>query len=409
MTALSNDLIQKVDCYTDNNHETFSELGNRFFEKFGYDKKNNRISTQVRNLQQITCSATRFADIEDFVKNQMGKEDKNKLQWRNLGDDVLKELKALRDTSQELASDDSTDQSKQMALRLRLARGWVRAVVSQYVYRVACDQSDKLIQKVDSYIDNNHNTFSELGDHFFEVFSYDKEKNTIRAQIRNLQQITCSATRFADIEDFVKNQMGKEKKEEPRWRRLGDDVLAALGELRNKSQQLDTDPANQMALRLRLARGWVRAVVSQYVYRVACDQSDKLIQKVDSYIDNNHNTFSELGDHFFEVFSYDKEKNTIRAQIRNLQQITCSATRFADIEDFVKNQMGKEKKEEPRWRRLGDDVLAALGELRNKSQQLDTDPANQMALRLRLARGWVRAVVSQYVYRVACDQMEGTS
>ena len=137
--------------------------------------------------------------------------------------------------------------------------------------------------------------------------------------------------------------------------------------------------------------------------------SNELIQKVDSYIDNNHKTFSKLGNRFFEVFSYDKEKNTIRAQIRNLQQITCSATRFADIEDFVKNQMGKEKKEEPKWRKLGDDVLTTLEELRNKSEQLDTDPANQMALRLRLARGWVRAVVSQYLYRVARDQMEGTS
>ena len=77
----------------------------------------------------------------------MGKEDQNRSQWRQLGDNVLTGLKALRDTSQELAPDDSEEQSglseagmKQMALRLRLARGWVRAVVSQYLYRVACDQ-----------------------------------------------------------------------------------------------------------------------------------------------------------------------------------------------------------------------------------------------------------------------------
>ena len=147
MTALSNELIQKVDSYIDNKRDTFSELGDCFFEVFSYDKTNNRINTQIRNLQQITCSATRFADIEDFVKNQMGKEDKNRPQWRNLGDNVLKGLKELRDTSQELAPDDSEEQSglseagmKQMALRLRLARGWGRAVVSQYLYRVACDQ-----------------------------------------------------------------------------------------------------------------------------------------------------------------------------------------------------------------------------------------------------------------------------
>ena len=149
MIALSNKLIQEVDSYIDNKHKTFSELGDRFFLEFGYDKRNSRISTQIRNLQQISCSATCFADIEDFVKNQMGKENKDKPQWRKLGDTVLQELKALRDTSQELVPDDPTDQSKsselqmkQMAVRLRLARGWVRAVVSQYLYQVARDQME---------------------------------------------------------------------------------------------------------------------------------------------------------------------------------------------------------------------------------------------------------------------------
>ncbi len=135
--------------------------------------------------------------------------------------------------------------------------------------------------------------------------------------------------------------------------------------------------------------------------------SNKLIQETDRYIDENHETFSNLGNRFFEVF-----RSGGNTQVRNLQQITCSATRFADIEDFVKNQMGKEKPDEhnpPRWRALGDEVLDALKELRDKSQQFEADSVNQMALRLRLARGWVRAVVSQYLYKVAQDQMEVTS
>ena len=137
---------------------------------------------------------------------------------------------------------------------------------------------------------------------------------------------------------------------------------------------------------------------------------NELIQKVDHYIDNDNNraVFAELGDCFFDVFGYNREKNTINTQVRNLQQITCSATRFADIEDFVKNQMGKEDNDKRQWRRLGDDVLQGLKELRDESYELNAEPTNQMALRLRLARGWVRAVVSQYLYRVARDQMEGT-
>ena len=136
MIVLNSKLIQQVDLYIDENHKMFSELGNLFFDVFGYDKRNDRISTQIRNLQQITCSATRFADIEDFVKNQMGKEEKKEARWKKVGDSALKKLKELRGKSQDFDS----DSAKQMALRLRLARGWVRAVVSQYLYRVACDQ-----------------------------------------------------------------------------------------------------------------------------------------------------------------------------------------------------------------------------------------------------------------------------
>lgn len=128
MHVLNTELIGKVDCYLDENHEKFSSLGGQFFEIFGSDK--GKISTQVRNLQQVAGSAARFADIEDFVKNQMGKGDKK---WMALGNDVLKQLTRLRKISQDLA----VDEFDRMALRLRLARGWARAVVSEYLYRLA--------------------------------------------------------------------------------------------------------------------------------------------------------------------------------------------------------------------------------------------------------------------------------
>lgn len=138
--------------------------------------------------------------------------------------------------------------------------------------------------------------------------------------------------------------------------------------------------------------------------------SNELIQKANRYIDEHRETFSRLGQRFFDEFGYDKGTNRIKTQIRNLQQITCSATRFADIEDFVKNQMGKEKmgKQAP-WKALGQEVLRQLAQLRAQSEEFDTDPVNQMDLRLRLARGWVRAVVGEYLYRVALDQMGETT
>ena len=133
MHVLKMELIQAADRCVDERHDKFASLGQRFFKEFGSDR--GKVSTQVRNLQQITCSATRFADIEDFVKNQMGKGDKK---WMEVGNDVLKQLSQLRDRSEKIAE----DADDRMAVRLRLARGWVRAVVGEYLYQLARQQME---------------------------------------------------------------------------------------------------------------------------------------------------------------------------------------------------------------------------------------------------------------------------
>ena len=131
MDTLNRELARQADRYIDDSHENFAELGQRFFEEFGYDHKANRgVSTQVRNLQQIALSARRFVDIEDFVKNQMGKRTN---QWPAVGDEVLSQLKVLRQESRNL----SEDRAQEFLLRLHLARGWVNVVVGEYLYQVA--------------------------------------------------------------------------------------------------------------------------------------------------------------------------------------------------------------------------------------------------------------------------------
>ena len=131
MRGLNTELNWKVDCRIDELHDQFVCLGAQFFNKFGSD----RGKTQVRNLQQIACSAVRFADIEDFVKNQMGKGNRD---WKAVGDEVLKQLRQLRCYSEEIA----TDADDRMVVRQRLARGWVRAVVGEYLYRLARSQME---------------------------------------------------------------------------------------------------------------------------------------------------------------------------------------------------------------------------------------------------------------------------
>ena len=133
MHVLATEVVHRVNCYIDEHHTQFTSLGEPFFKTFG--SNNGKVSAQVRNLQQITCSATRFADIEDFVRNQMGKGD-NK--WQAVGERVLRQLAELRSDSCGFAD----DPSHQMAVRLRLARGWGRAVVGEYLYRLALHQME---------------------------------------------------------------------------------------------------------------------------------------------------------------------------------------------------------------------------------------------------------------------------
>lgn len=132
--------------------------------------------------------------------------------------------------------------------------------------------------------------------------------------------------------------------------------------------------------------------------------STELIEAADRCVDERHDQFAGLGRRFFEQFGSDRGKVT---QVRNLQQIACSATRFADVEDFVKNQIGKDNDtDNPTWKAVGEDTLEQLSQLRLFSDENAVDPADRMEVRLRLARGWARAVVSEYLYRLALQQME---
>ena len=131
MHVLSTELIEAADRCVDERHGQFAALGGQFFMQFRSDR--GKVSTQVRNLQQIACSATRFADVEDFVKNQMGKGNSS---WKAVGNNVLEQLLLLRGYSEDIA----VDGADRLEVRLRLARGWARAVVGEYLYRLALEQ-----------------------------------------------------------------------------------------------------------------------------------------------------------------------------------------------------------------------------------------------------------------------------
>lgn len=124
--------IDEADRYLDAEAQltAFRELGDRLFDVFGADQ--DRVSSQVRNLQQIAVSARRLSDIEAFVKNQMGKKSGSDA-WRQIGDRLLQQLADLREAANRIA----TDEGQRLLLRLYLARGWVKAVVGAYLYAKA--------------------------------------------------------------------------------------------------------------------------------------------------------------------------------------------------------------------------------------------------------------------------------
>ena len=90
-------------------------------------------------------------------------------------------------------------------------------------------------------------------------------KNT---QIRNLETLVASTTRFSEIINFVKNQAGKESGREKKWRQVAPEMLTRLVGIETQAHALGQgDNAAIMEIKLRLARGWAKQVVAHYLYR----------------------------------------------------------------------------------------------------------------------------------------------
>jgi hypothetical protein len=130
------------------------------------------------------------------------------------------------------------------------------------------------------------------------------------------------------------------------------------------------------------------------------------IRKADDFLDDEKQLkrFHTLGEELFAVFGAERD-DRVSSQVRNLQQIAMSARRLADIEDFIKNQMGKNTAASRSWRKVGDTLLEQLDRLRQKSEELGTEEGERLQVRLHLARVWVRAIVGAYLYARAQREM----
>lgn len=143
-------------------------------------------------------------------------------------------------------------------------------------------------------------------------------------------------------------------------------------------------------------------------------QLAQLARLVDEYLDRH--TFANTGRLLWEALATGADDGM--SQLRSLQNTVYSATRFSDIIDFIKNQMGKESLKNRRWTRnlegqmVGAQLLAQLDRLKadaaGLAAQLGQDPDHPylgtFPVALRLARGWMRQVAAHYLY---CKALKG--
>ena len=104
---------------------TSAEAGRLLAREFG-DKK-----TQIRGLERLIVSTSRFSEIQNYIKNQAGRDSKTSEPWREVAEALLKQLDEIEAKAREIGG---TDAEAVIDAKLRLARGWGRQVVANYLF-----------------------------------------------------------------------------------------------------------------------------------------------------------------------------------------------------------------------------------------------------------------------------------
>ena len=85
------------------------------------------------------------------------------------------------------------------------------------------------------------------------------------SQIRGLETVVASVTRFSEIVNYVKNQAGKDKR--GRWPDAAPLLLEQLESLESKAREIaGNGPEIVLDVKMRLARGWAKQVVAHCLY-----------------------------------------------------------------------------------------------------------------------------------------------
>lgn len=95
-----------------------------------------------------------------------------------------------------------------------------------------------------------------------------------KSQVRGLETLTATTSRFSEIINYVKRQTGKDTKNE--WTKLGPKLISQLEDLEKKAEELSKDNVDScLDIKLLLARGWVNQVVCHYLYEKTIKEDEK--------------------------------------------------------------------------------------------------------------------------------------
>lgn len=87
------------------------------------------------------------------------------------------------------------------------------------------------------------------------------------SQIRKLETLVASTRRFSEIINFIKNQAGKKSDIGKEWSKIATQMIEHLEKFEEKARTIEkADPERILAIKVRLARGWVKQVVCHYLY-----------------------------------------------------------------------------------------------------------------------------------------------
>jgi len=89
----------------------------------------NFTNSQIRGLETLVLSVTRFSEIMNYIKNQAGKDKRG--QWSQAAPSLLEQLESIERQAGEIGKEEPW---KILDIKMRLARGWAKQVVAHFFY-----------------------------------------------------------------------------------------------------------------------------------------------------------------------------------------------------------------------------------------------------------------------------------